>query len=254
MGVGVAGGALVLLVLAAFFAGLVDSMAGGGGLISLPALLAAGVPPHFALGTNKVQSCLGTAFSTARYQRHGQVQLPIALTAAGTALAGSYLGSLAALALPSEKLETLIPPLILVVAAVTFTRRTFGERDVFRTATPRYVVLAAATGLGLGFYDGFFGPGTGTFLAFAFVLLFGFGFARATGNTKVVNLASNLAAVVTFAFSSKVYWNVALLMGVANIAGNLLGAGWAIRGGARVIKPVFGLVLLLLLARLTLFR
>ncbi|MBE3574199.1 MAG: TSUP family transporter [Firmicutes bacterium] len=248
-----AAGGLAFLMLAAFFAGLVDSMAGGGGLISLPALLAAGVPPHFALGTNKVQSCLGTAFSTGRYMRHGQVQVPIALLAAAGALAGSYAGSLAALALPSERLAAVLPPLIVAVAVVTFVRREFGERDTFLAAAPRHYLLAVATGLGLGFYDGFFGPGTGTFLAFAFVFLFGFGFGRATGNTKVVNLASNLAAVLAFGLSAKVYWSVALPMGLANIAGNWLGAGLAIRGGARVIKPVFGFVLALLLVRLTLF-
>ncbi|HHW14238.1 MAG TPA: TSUP family transporter [Firmicutes bacterium] len=249
-----AGGAATLLMLAAFFAGLVDSMAGGGGLISLPALLATGIPPHFALGTNKVQSCLGTTFSTGRYLRHGHVQVPIALTAAVGALAGSYLGSLAALALPSEKLAVVLPPLIVAVAVVTFVRREFGAHDTFTAAAPRHLLLAAATGLGIGFYDGFFGPGTGTFLAFAFVSLFGFGFGRATGNTKVVNLASNLAAVIAFGLSAKVYWSVALPMGLANIAGNWLGAGLAIRGGARVIKPVFGFVLALLLARLTIFH
>jgi len=115
-------------------------------------------------------------------------------------------------------------------------------------------VLAATAGLVIGFYDGFFGPGTGTFLAFAFVWLFGFGFARATGNTKLVNWASNVAAVIAFGLAAKVNWTVALAMGIANIAGNWLGAGWAIRGGARVIKPVFGLVLALLIIRLTLLR
>ncbi|MGE5554105.1 MAG: sulfite exporter TauE/SafE family protein [Betaproteobacteria bacterium] len=247
-------GATTLLMVAAFFAGLVDSMAGGGGLVSLPALLAAGLPPHFALGTNKIQSCLGTTFSTGRYLRHGHVQVPVALTAAVGALAGSYLGSRAALALPSERLSLLIPPLIVVVAAITFLRREFGAQDTFAAALPRHYGLALATGLAVGFYDGFFGPGTGTFLAFAFVFLFGFGFGRATGNTKVVNLASNLAAVVAFSLSGKVVWSVALPMGLANIAGNWLGAGFAIRGGARVIKPVFGLVLMLLLVRITVWH
>lgn len=250
----ITGAALALLCAAAFFAGLVDAMAGGGGLISLPALLAAGIPPHFALGTNKVQSCLGTTFSTGRYLRHGQVQLPIALTAAAAALAGSYLGSRAALALPSERLSAILPFLILLVAVATFARKEFGAQDTFTEAQPRHFVQALATGLAIGFYDGFFGPGTGTFLAFAFVFLFGFGFGRATGNTKVVNLASNIAAVVAFGLSGKVYLAVALPMGVANIAGNWLGAGFAIRGGARVIKPVFGFVLLLLLARITVLR
>ena len=248
------GGMLAFLALTAFFAGLVDSMAGGGGLVSLPALLAAGVPPHFALGTNKVQSCLGTTFSTARYLRHGQVHVPIALTAAAAALTGSYGGSRVALVLPSERISAVIPPLVVAVAVITFARREFGVHDKFGVARVRDYVLAATAGLVIGFYDGFFGPGTGTFLAFAFVWLFGFGFARATGNTKLVNWASNVAAVIAFGLAAKVNWTVALAMGIANIAGNWLGAGWAIRGGARVIKPVFGLVLALLIIRLTLLR
>ncbi|MGE5507934.1 MAG: sulfite exporter TauE/SafE family protein [Chitinophagales bacterium] len=243
-----------LLPVAGFVAGLIDSMAGGGGLISLPALLAAGLDPHLALGTNKVQSCLGTSFSTARYMRHGQVHLKIAVTAAAGALAGSYLGSLAALALPSQRLAAIIPPLIVLVALVTFLRRQFGVDDTFGKAEPRHYLLALATGLGIGFYDGFFGPGTGTFLAFAFVFLFGFGFGRATGNTKVVNLASNFAAVVAFGLSRQVIWLTALPMGLANIAGNWIGSGLAIKGGARVIKPVFGLVLAMLLVKITVFR
>jgi uncharacterized membrane protein YfcA len=248
------GAAVGLLILAGFCAGLIDSIAGGGGLISVPALLAAGVPPHFALGTNKIQSCLGTAFSTGRYLRHGHVHLRLALVAAAMALAGSNLGALTALALPPERLSAILPPLILAVAAVTFLKREFGAADTFRAAQPRHYLLAAVTGLAIGFYDGFFGPGTGTFLAFAFVFLFGFDLRRANGNAKVVNLASNFAAVLTFGLSGKVYWGTALAMGVANTVGSWTGAGFAIRGGARVIKPVFGLVLGLLLLRITVLR
>ncbi|MBE3576224.1 MAG: TSUP family transporter [Limnochordales bacterium] len=253
LGVDTMGEMLAFLALAAFFAGLVDSMAGGGGLITLPALLAAGVPPHLALGTNKVQSCLGTTFSTVRYIRHRQVHVPIALTASAFSLIGSYAGSTVALVLPSERIAALLPPLIVVVAVVTFARREFGVHDSFEVARVRHYLLAAAVGLVIGFYDGFFGPGTGTFLAFAFVLLFGFGFARANGNAKLVNLASNAAAVIAFGLSSQVNWPVALIMSIANIAGNWLGAGLAIGGGAKIIKPVFGLVLALLLFRLLLW-
>jgi uncharacterized membrane protein YfcA len=245
---------LLLLSMAAFFAGLVDSMAGGGGLISLPALLAAGLDPHLALGTNKIQSCMGTTFSTGRYLRNGHVQIKMASAAAICALIGSYLGSRAALAIPSQHLSAIIPPLILVVALVTFFRKSFGAEDTFGEPTGRDLLLAGAVGLVIGFYDGFFGPGTGTFLAFAFVFLFGFGFVRATGNTKVVNLASNVAAALTFGFSGKVVWAVALPMGLANIAGNWIGSGLAMKGGAKVIKPVFGFVLALLFVKIAFLR
>ncbi len=245
---------IAALASAAFFAGLVDSMAGGGGLISLPALLAAGVSPHFALGTNKIQSCIGTTFSAGRYLNRGRLHLQTAILAAAGAFLGSFAGSRAVLALPAERLSVIIPPLIVVVAAVTFLRRDFGENDSFESLTPATSWLALATGLVVGFYDGFFGPGTGTFLAFIFVWLFGFGFVRATGNAKMANLASNLAAAAAFSLSQKVLWHVAIPMALANIAGNWMGAGMAIRGGARAIKPVFGLVLAGLFVKMLFFR
>ncbi len=245
---------MAVLTFAGFFAGLVDSMAGGGGLISLPALLAAGINPHFALGTNKVQSCLGTAFSTSRYLGKGHMHLPIALTTAAAALIGSFLGSEAVLALSADRLAAVMPALIVIVGLVTFLRKNFGAEDTFKKATASSFLLAVGVGLGLGFYDGFFGPGTGTFLAFAYVFLFGFGFVRATANAKMANLASNVAAVLAFALSGKVLWGVALPMALANIAGNWIGAGLAIKGGAKVIKPVFGMVLTGLFVKILFFR
>ncbi len=245
---------IAVLTFAGFFAGLVDSMAGGGGLISLPALLAAGINPHFALGTNKIQSCLGTTFSTSRYLGKGHIHLPTALMAAAAALIGSFLGSVAVLALSADRLAAVMPALIVIVGLITFFRKNFGTEDTFKGATASSLALAAAAGLGIGFYDGFFGPGTGTFLAFAFVFLFGFGFVRATANAKMANLASNVAAVVAFTLSGKVLWNVALPMALANIAGNWIGAGLAMKGGAKVIKPVFGMVLTGLFVKILFFR
>lgn len=237
-------GTLLILVSGAFFAGLVDSMAGGGGLISLPLLLACGIPPHLALGTNKVQSSSGTIFSTWRYLRSGSMHIPLALSSAGGALIGSYLGARAVLAIPSEDLSVIVLPLIVVVALITFLRKDFGSVSNYKFATvAKAVPQAVLIGLVIGFYDGFFGPGTGTFLAFAFVFFFGFSFVQATANAKVSNLASNIAAVVAFAFSSNVLWTAAIPMAAANIVGNLLGSGLAIKKGAVVIKPVFALVL-----------
>lgn len=240
----------ILLVAAAFFAGLVDSMAGGGGLISLPALLAAGLPPHVALATNKVQSAIGTTFSAFRYLRSGWVHARLGASGFTASFVGSYAGAWTVLRVSSSWLEALIPALVIVVAVITFVRRNFGMEDSAPDVTPRLTLLVMLFGFALGYYDGFFGPGTGSFLAFGFVLFFRFGFLRATAHAKLLNLASNYAAIVAFALGGDIAWRIALLMGAANIAGAWTGAGWALRGGARLIKPVFGVVLLGLLVKL----
>ncbi len=247
-------GALALLGAAGFFAGFVDSIAGGGGLISLPALLAAGVPPHLALGTNKVQSALGTTFSAFRYIRGGHAHLHIAMTGFIAAFIGSFAGALAVMLVPGSSLQTIIPILIVVVAGTMFIRRNFGDEDSFGEAAPRHYIGTALFAFGLGFYDGFFGPGTGSFLAFGFVLFFGFGFIRATGNAKLTNLASNYAAIIAFVLAGQIDWIIALVMGTLNIIGAWIGAGLAIRGGAKIIKPVFLIVLASLLVKIVFFQ
>lgn len=243
----------LFLTPAAFFAGLIDSMAGGGGLISLPALLVAGVPSHLALGTNKLQSCLGTAFSTARYLKGGHLHPPTGIVAALCALAGSFLGARLALELPGQMLLRLLPYLVAGVGIFTFVSPRFGEEDRFAAGNRWNLPVAAALGLTIGAYDGFFGPGTGSFLAFFFVLFFRFGFVRATANAKLANLASNVAALLTFTAARQVLWLPALAMAAANIAGNWVGAGLAIRRGPALIKPAFALVLLGLLIKLFFF-
>ena len=225
-------------------------MAGGGGLITLPALIAAGLPPHLALATNKVQSAIGTSFATFRYLRSGYLILRFGMVGFIASFLGSYAGAWTVLRVPGDSLDALIPILIVLVAAVTFLRRDFGLHESTVSLTTRHSVMAVLFAFALGFYDGFFGPGTGSFLAFGFVLLFRFGFLRATAHAKLLNLASNYAAILAFLLGGEISWLVALPMGLANIAGAWTGAGFAIRGGARVIKPVFGLVLAALLVKI----
>lgn len=243
----------LFLIAAGFCGGLVDAMAGGGGLISLPALLAAGVPPHFALGTNKLQSCLGTIVGTSRFLKRGLILLPVALPAAIFSGLGSFAGSRVALAISSEHLMVLIPPLIILVGLITFLRKGFGNEDHFGTPKTKHIVAASLIGLCIGFYDGFFGPGTGSFLVFLFIVLLRFGFPRANAASKMVNLGSNVAAVISFALAGKILLLTALAMATANIVGNLVGAGLAIRKGTALIKPVFGVVLLGLLVKIVFF-
>ncbi|MCZ7557569.1 MAG: TSUP family transporter [Bacteroidia bacterium] len=239
-----------LLLAAGFFGGLVDSMAGGGGLITLPSLIAAGLPPHVALASNKVQSAIGTTVSTWRYLRSGWVLPLLGVIGFASAFAGSWSGARVVMLIPASSLEAVIPFLIVVVAAITFLRKDFGVHEREPHIGVREYAIAAVFAFALGFYDGFFGPGTGSFLAFGFVLVFRFGFLRATAHAKLLNLASNYAAILAFVFVVDIEWGVAVPMGLANIAGAWTGAGLAIKGGSKVIKPVFGLVLLALLVRL----
>ena len=229
-------------------------MAGGGGLITLPALLVVGVPPQAALGTNKLQSCLGTTFSTARYIKEGHLHWPTGIAAAAAALIGSYGGARLALKRAGQDfLARLVPFMVAGVGLFTFLAPKFGFEDRFTARNWWTLPGAAALGLVIGAYDGFFGPGTGSFLAFFFVLAFRFGFLRATANAKLTNLASNVAALAAFVRAGKVLWLTGLVMAAANIAGNWLGAGLAIRRGPALIKPVFGLVLVGLLVKLFFF-
>lgn len=244
---------IVFLCAAGFFAGLVDSIAGGGGLISLPALLAAGLPPHTALATNKVQSAIGTTISAGRYVRDRCVDPPIAATAFAASFIGSFAGAETVMRVSASSLEAVIPVLIVAVAVITFIRKDFGATDRRDSLERRHYAYTALFGFAAGFYDGFFGPGIGSFLAFGFVIFFGYGFVRATGNAKVANLASNYAAILAFLIGGHIAWQTALPMGAANITGAWIGAGLAIRRGVRVIKPVFGVVLAGLLVKILFF-
>lgn len=170
--------------------------------------------------------------------------LPIAVISAVGSLIGSYAGARAVLKVPPEKLMVIILPLIVIVAIITFARRDFGRDSHFvASRTPATTLKALAIGTAIGFYDGFFGPGTGTFLAFSFVFFMGFNFVQGTANAKLSNLASNFAAIVAFGFTGNISWTVALPMAAANICGNLVGSNLAIKRGSTVIKPVFALVL-----------
>ena len=235
-----------------FLASFVDAVAGGGGLISLPAYYLTGIPAHFALGSNKFSSCVGTVFSTGRFLRDGSFHLRTAAVAASCALAGSFFGARLALILSDRALR--IAMLILLPAAAVFLLvqgRQSGDRNTFDRVPPlRALLLSAAIGLLLGMYDGFFGPGTGTFLILAFTAILGFDVKTACGNTKVVNLASNAAALATFVAAGTIRYDLAVPAAACSVAGHWIGSGLAIRKGAAFIRPVMVLVLALLFGKL----
>ena len=220
-----------------FLAGFIDAIAGGGGLISLPAYWSAGIPPHMALGTNKFSSCCGTVFSTARYFRAKMIDVPIAIISAVMALLGSWLGASTALKLSAEFLNYLLIFLIPLITILTFVRKELGNFDNSHLLKIGYrLALGGVAGLVIGFYDGFFGPGTGTFLILIYSAILHYDFVRANGNTKVVNLASNVAALITFAQAGQIWYPIAIPAAVCGIAGNLLGSKMVVLRGNKLIR------------------
>ena len=239
---------LGLLVLIAGIAGCIDAIAGGGGLLALPALLWAGLPPLEALATNKLQGTFGTASATVRFLRHGAIELRALGPAAALTFAGSAAGSWLVSRVDPGALAHLLP-LLLIVFALYFL---FSPRAGDLPSRQRLGLAAFGllVGTGVGFYDGFFGPGTGSFFALAFVALLGYELRRATAGTKLLNFASNLAALLVFAVGGHVVWTVGLAMAVGQWVGAWLGAHLVIRHGARLVRPLLVTVSLLLSLRL----
>ncbi|MFH2107229.1 MAG: TSUP family transporter [Chrysiogenia bacterium] len=234
-----------------FLAGLVDSIAGGGGLLSVPAYMAAGLPPHYVLGNNKFSSSFGTLIASLRYYQHGLIDIRVALLSAFFALIGSFLGTSAVLLLSPDFLRILLIILIPLVAALTLANRSLGrENRSQHQSRQRKYSLAALAALLIGFYDGFFGPGTGMFLIFFYTLVLKYDFVTANANTKVVNLASNVAAVITFIINGKIIYAIGIPAACAGVAGNLLGAKLVIKKGSAIIRPIFIFTLVLLFAKI----
>jgi hypothetical protein len=238
---------LLILCPLVFLAGFIDSIAGGGGLISLPAYLLTGIPVHNALATNKFSSFCGTSISLARFLKSGYIHLKSAAFSVAFALAGSYAGAKLALALDEKYLRYFLTAALPVIAVFVLTRKSFGESNRAAILPDRKIILLSSlSGLVIGAYDGFFGPGTGTFLILIYTGVVGFDLTTASGNTKVINAASNLAALVTFLASGKVLIIIGIPAALFNILGGWIGSGLAIRKGAKVIRPVFIGVLVLL--------
>lgn len=240
---------LVFLAGAAFFAGFIDSVAGGGGLISLPATLLTGMPPHLALGTGKLMACLGTTASFLTYARSGVIAWRIAGIGVLFALGGSALGSKTALLVDNAVLGKVILVLLPLAAILTFVPVRKGARAKEPGKAALYV-LTPLICTAVGFYDGFFGPGTGSFLLLALHLVLGLNLIAASGTAKVFNLASNLSSLVVFVVSGKVYYLAAVPMALANIAGNIAGSRMALRGGPAVVRRMLLVSLGLLFATL----
>ena len=234
-----------------FLASFVDAVAGGGGLISLPAYLLAGVPPKLAIGTNKLSSATGTVFSTARYCKNGCFDLKLALPSIVVALIGSYIGAKIVLVTSDEILKYVLIIVLPVTAFFVLKKKNFDQVKNKPKRKTQFIIAVIASFI-IGMYDGFYGPGTGTFLILIYTGLVKLDLLTASGNTKLVNLSSNVAALVTFIFSGNIVYALGLAASVFSIAGHYLGAGMVLKSGTKIVKPIIILVILLLLIKICL--
>lgn len=244
-------GVLGLLLLAAFAAGWIDAVVGGGGLLQLPALLLVpGMTPLQALATNKLASVFGTATSSVTFARRVRPSLRTVVPMAAIALLGSFGGASLAAFLPAAVFKPIIVVALLTVAIITLVRPSLGAVTSLRFRGRRHLVIAAAIGAVIGFYDGLLGPGTGTFLVISLVGLLGYDFLRASAKAKIVNFATNVGALLFFIPIGAVIWPLGLVMGAANILGSLLGSRMAIARGSRFVRVLFLCVVGVLIVKL----
>ncbi|MDN5762744.1 MAG: TSUP family transporter [Microlunatus sp.] len=244
---------VVVLVLAAFTAGWVDAVVGGGGLIQLPALLIAlpdSTPPASILGTNKVSSVWGTATSSVLYAIKIRPDWRSVLPLVAGSATGSALGAQTARFLPREYFTPIVLAALVAVGIYTWRRPELGLISQRKHVGRRHYLLTLAIGLGVGFYDGILGPGTGSFFLILLVGVLGWGFLDASAQAKIANLVTNLSAIAVFAAHGSVLWKLGLMMGAANMAGGFLGARTAISRGNSFVRKVFLLVVAALVVRL----
>ncbi len=243
--------AVLIICAGVFVASVVDAIGGGGGLISLPVYLMVGLPTHYALGTNKLSAGLGTIASTVRYIRKGYVNWLLAIPSIVLAILGSHFGTSLQLLVNETYLRYVLIVVLLIVAAVMLKKKSFPETPgEIAPWKQRAIVWSCA--LVIGVYDGFYGPGTGTFLLIAFCRLAKMDLRTASGNVKIVNLSSNIGALATSLMAGKVLVPIGLIAAVFAFAGQYLGAGLMIKNGSKIVTPVILTVLALLLVRIVL--
>jgi uncharacterized membrane protein YfcA len=241
----------IFLAIASGFAGFVDAMAGGGGLIQLPSLII-GLPNKelpLILGTNKVPSIFGTAAAARNYFKNIKPDIPLTLTMMLPAFIGSIAGAAMAAFVPVSFFRPFIVLLLILVAIYTWKKPELGMAENLKFTHGKRLVIVALIGFLIGFYDGIFGPGTGTFLVFFLVSVIGYAFLKASGTAKLVNIATNAGAILSFQLTGHIWWQLGLLLAVANVTGAIIGSHMAIKGGSALVRKVFLAVISLLIAR-----
>lgn len=232
-----------------FFAGLVDAIAGGGGIVALVAYLVAGVPMHFALGTNKFSSSMGTIFSTGRYLKNGFFSKKLIIPTIIASLIGSFIGSNLTIITDEKYLKYMLVIVLPIVAFVVLKKKNVIDQDNINIPYKKQLLLSSVIAFLLGGYDGFYGPGTGTFMILAFAGIAKINIMEANGNTKCANLASNVAALVTFIINGKVYFVLGIVASVFSILGHYIGSGLVIKNGSKIVRPIIIVVLILLFVK-----
>lgn len=239
---------VAFLVISGFIASFIDSTVGGGGLISVPALLSLGLPVPMALGTNKVAASMGSFTSVVSFWRAGKINKKMALSLMPLAFIGSAFGAYVVYLLPEKLMKNIIVVLLVAVAVYTYKRKDWGDHSTAQNLGTAALIGSAIMATVIGFYDGFFGPGTGSFLIFGFLFL-GFDFVTAAGNAKALNFASGIGALLSFAMSGSVIISYGLIMGAAMILGAIFGSKMAIKKGAAYVRPLYLLVTTLLIGK-----
>ncbi|NQF16649.1 TSUP family transporter [Brevibacillus sp. HB1.3] len=241
---------IVLLAVFGFVAAFIDSTVGGGGLISLPALLGLGMPPYLALGTNKLAGTISSATSSYTFIKNGKFDKKLMLILFPVSLIGAYFGAKTVLFVPQEFLKTLVVIMMALIFVYTLFNKRFGQDSNYKGLTKFTLGIGIPFTFLIGFYDGFFGPGTGSFFVFLMVLLFGYDFVIAAGNGRILNLASNISALFVFTLEGKVVFMTGLIMGIAMLLGANLGAKMAIKTGVRYVRPLFLVVSITLIVKM----
>ena len=242
---------VALVCLGVFVASFMDAIGGGGGIISLPTYLLAGLPMHFALGTNKLSSCIGTVASTVRYVKNGYVDWLLGIPSIGLALIGAHFGTRLHLAMDDQSLKLILLFVLPVIAVLLIKKKDLPEERGSLNEWARKGIVWGAS-LVFGAYDGFYGPGTGTFLLLSFCYLAKVDVRTASGNVKLVNLASNVGALFTSLTAGKVLIPLGLVSAVFATAGQYLGAGLALKNGSKIVRPVILVVIVLLAGKVLL--
>lgn len=238
---------VVFLIVAGFISAFIDSTVGGGGLISTPALLSLGLPVPYALGTNKVAASMGCLTSVISFWRAGKIK-KAAFALMPLSFLGSALGAYVVYLLPEKLMKNIIVVLLVAVAVYTYRRKDWGDTSAVQQLGIHALIGAIAMAFAIGFYDGFFGPGTGSFLIFGFLYL-GYDFVTAAGNAKALNFASGIGALISFAVSGTIIWSYGIIMALSMIVGAVCGSRLAIKKGAAYVRPLYLVVTTLLIGK-----
>ena len=241
----------LILAVFCFIAAVVDAISGGGGLISLPAYFAVGFPPHMALGTNKLSAFLSTFASAFKFWKAKKINVEIVSKLFAFSLAGAAIGVKTAVSIEPKYFKPISFVTLILVFLYTLKNKNIGEVNYYKGTTPKTLLIGKIMAFSLGFYDGFLGPGTGSFLIFCLIKIFKLDFSSASGNTKILNLSSNFASLVVFAFLGKLNWVYGLSIAIVMTFGAIIGSRLAILKGNKFIKPVFLVVTSILILKMS---